>query len=74
MKLLDDDKTTNPKLEQMIKTYQQTIASGISPSIVAEKLFQALLEERFYIPTDAHLFVRSNVKRRMEGIIKDFIK
>jgi len=71
---LDDDKKTNPKLEQMIKSYQQIIASGISPSIVAEKLFQALIGERFYIPTDAHLFVRGNVKRRMEGIIKDFKK
>jgi len=69
---LDKDNTTNPKLEQVMKTYQNIIASGISPNIVAEKVFQALLADKFYISTDSHLLIRNFVKNRMEGIIKDF--
>ncbi len=73
-KELDDTKTTNPELEQTMKAYQQIIANGTSPNIVAEKLFQALQGEKFYIPTDSHLFVRGFVKRRMEAILRDFKK
>ena len=71
---LDDTKTTNPELEQTMKAYQQIIANGTSPNIVAEKLFQALKGEKFYIPTDSHLFVKGHVKRRMEAILRDFKK
>jgi len=73
-KELDDAKNTNPELEQTMQAYQQVIANGISPNIVAEELFQALKGEKFYIPTDSHLFVRGNVKRRMEAILKDIKK
>ena len=73
-KELDDTKTTNPELEQTMKAYQQIIANGTSPNIVAEKLFQALKGEKFYIPTDSHLFVKGHVKRRMEAILRDFKK
>jgi len=73
-KELDDAKTTNPELEKTMQAYQQIIANGISPSIVAEELFQALKGEKFYIPTDSHLFVRGNVKRRMEAILRDIKK
>ncbi len=69
---LDNDKTTNPKLEQVMKAYQNIIASGISPNIVAEKVFQDLLADNFYISTDSHPLIRNYVKNRMEGIIKDF--
>lgn len=69
---LDNGKRTNPKLELVMKTYQNIIASGISPDIVAEKVFQALLADKFYISTDSHLLIRNFVKNRMEGIIKDF--
>jgi len=73
-KELYDAKTTNPELEQTMQAYQQIIANGISPKLVAEELFQALKGEKFYIPTDSHLFVRGNVKRRMEAILRDFKK
>lgn len=73
-KELDDTKATNPELEQTMKAYQQIIANGISPNIVAEKLFQALLGEKFYIPTDSQVLIRGFVKRRMEAILNDFKK
>ncbi|MFW9894888.1 MAG: SDR family NAD(P)-dependent oxidoreductase [Candidatus Thorarchaeota archaeon] len=68
------DKSKNPRLETLKKMYQQIIADGISPNIVAETLFEAIKGEKFYIPTDSHLFVRSNIKTRFEGILKDFRK
>ena len=69
---LDNGKITNPKLDLVMKTYKTIIESGISPNIVAEKVFQALLADKFYISTDSHLLIRNFVKNRMEGIIKDF--
>lgn len=71
---LRDDITRTPESEQIIKAYQQSIENGISPKEVAELLFQSLEGEKFYIPTDHHRFVRSNVKRRMEAIMQDFQK
>jgi len=71
---LCDNKTTNPELVQIVEGFRQAIENGISPKEVAEALFQALNGERFYIPTDHHRFIRSNVKRRMEGIMKDLEK
>lgn len=73
-KELNDTKTTNPELEQTIKAYQQIIANGTSPKIVAEKLFQALQGEKFYIPTDSRVLIRGFVKKRMEAILNDFKK
>jgi len=73
-KELHHDITTNPELEQIMKAYQQSIENGISPKNVAEILFQALKGEKFYIPTDHHRYLRSNVKKRMESIIQDLQK
>ena len=69
-----DNQTINPKLEPIMNAYQQIISNGISPKIVAEKLFQALNDEKFYIPTDSHQIIRSKIKTRMDRIIKDFRK
>ena len=57
-----------------MKAYQQSIENGISPKDVAEILFQALKGKKFYIPTDHHRYLRSNVKKRMEAIIQDLQK
>ena len=73
-KELHHDITTNPELEQIMKAYQQSIKNGISPKEVAEVLFQALKGEKFYIPTDHHRYLRSNVKKRMEAIIQNLQK
>ena len=73
-KELFHDVTTNSKLVHIIEGYRQSIENAISPKEVAEALFQAFDSEKFYIPTDHHRFIRSNVKRRMENIIKDLQK
>ncbi len=73
-KELDDVNTTNPELEQTMNLYKQVIANGISPNIVAEELFQALNGEKFYIPTDSHVFIQGFVKKRMELILGDIKK
>ena len=66
--------TTNPKLAHIIEGYRQSIENGVSPKEVAEAIFQAFDSEKFYVPVDHHRFIRSNVKRRMENIIKDLQK
>jgi len=72
---LQYDIKTNPEFDQIIKVYQQSIESGITPEQVADKLFQAIKEgKKFYIPTDHLIFLRKNVKIRMEAILKDLQK
>ncbi len=66
--------TTNPEIEQIMKAYQQSIENGISPDEVAEILFHALKDEKFYIPTDHHRYLRRGVKNRMESILQDLQK
>jgi len=74
-KELNNNVRTNPKLEPIIDAYRQSIENGITPEFVAEKLYQTLLnDDKFYVPTDRHRFLRSNVKKRMEGIIQDLLK
>jgi NAD(P)-dependent dehydrogenase (short-subunit alcohol dehydrogenase family) len=70
----DDDyhKPINPRLDTIKKMYNQIISNGISPKIVAEKVFLALNEERFYIPTDSHSFIRTQVRTRFNKILQDF--
>lgn len=68
----NNNKITNPRLEQIKKGFQQIISNGISPKIVAEKLVLALKDEKFYIPTDSHQFIKGLIKRRTNEIIKDF--
>jgi NAD(P)-dependent dehydrogenase (short-subunit alcohol dehydrogenase family) len=66
------DKT--PELEKTMEIYHQSLANGIPAEKVAEILFQSLNGDKFYIPTDLHRFFRSNVKRRMEAIMRDLQK
>jgi short-subunit dehydrogenase len=74
-KELNNTVKTNPKLEPIIDAYRRSIENGISPEFVAEKLYQTLLnDDKFYIPTDRHRFLKSNVRKRMEGIIQDLQK
>ncbi|MFX1406030.1 MAG: SDR family NAD(P)-dependent oxidoreductase [Promethearchaeota archaeon] len=74
-KELDNSIKTNPKLEPLINAYRQSIKNGITPKFVADILYQTILnDDKFYIPTDRHRFLRSNVKKRMESIIQDLQK
>lgn len=64
----------NPDFETILNSYRQSIESGISPKEVATTLFQAIREEKFYVPTDHHRYMRRNVKNRMEAILQDLSK
>lgn len=69
-----DEIKTTPELEKTMEIYHQSLANGIPPEKVADILFQSLNGDKFYIPTDLHRFFRSNVKRRMEAIMRDLQK
>ena len=65
----------NQEFEPIIKAYEQSVENGILPQEVAEKLFKAIKDgKKFYIPTDHLVFLRKNVKIRMEAILKDLQK
>ncbi|MFX1338210.1 MAG: SDR family NAD(P)-dependent oxidoreductase [Promethearchaeota archaeon] len=64
----------NPEFDPIIKVYQQAIENGITPQEVADKLFQGIKKNKFYIPTDHLIFLRNNVTIRMEGILRDLKK
>jgi len=68
------DLKANPEFEPIIKLYQQAIENGITPQEVADKLFQGIKKDKFYIPTDHLGFLRKNVTIRMEAILKDLQK
>ena len=73
-KELQHEINPNPEFEPIRQAYQQSIENGITPLEVADKLFQGIIEEKFYIPTDHLIFMRKNVKNRMEAILKDLQK
>lgn len=65
----------NLEFEPIIKAYEQSIENGIAPQEIAEKLFEAIKDgKKFYIPTDHLVFLRKNVKIRMEAILQDLVK
>jgi len=45
------------------------VASGIPPEVVAEKVLQAILEEKFWILT--HPKTKKIVEKRVQGILTD---
>jgi hypothetical protein len=58
-----------PKDEQLIERLRRSFKEGMPPKEVAEKVFDAIREERFYILTHPEEKVR--VQRRMEGILQE---
>lgn len=59
------------EFESIIKSYHQSLAGGMPPKEVAEILFQAIKEERFYVATDHQRFLRRGVKTRLERILNE---
>jgi NAD(P)-dependent dehydrogenase (short-subunit alcohol dehydrogenase family) len=56
--------------EQMMESMMRSaVASGIPPAVVAEKVLQAILEEKFWILT--HPKTKKIVEKRMQGILTD---
>jgi NAD(P)-dependent dehydrogenase (short-subunit alcohol dehydrogenase family) len=62
----------NPGAEtdRMPEDTLEAIASGIPPSQVADQVYDAIREERFYILTDP-AWAKSAVRERMEGILAE---
>jgi NAD(P)-dependent dehydrogenase (short-subunit alcohol dehydrogenase family) len=58
--------------EQMVESMMRAaIASGIPPEVVAEKVLQAVLEEKFWILT--HPKTKRLVEKRTQGILTDAV-
>ena len=58
-----------PELENAEEDFQKMIQNGMSPSKVADIVFRAISDERFYILT--HPEMNSLIKERMEGILQN---
>ncbi len=63
---LDD---LSSKDRQYLLDFDERIKSGIPPAEVAEQLFKAMREDRFYVLT--HPDIREKVRIRMEGIMDE---
>lgn len=59
----------NPEPDPMEETFRQMIASGMSPSALAEIVFEALNEDRFYIIP--HSEMKPMIQLRMDGIMEE---
>jgi NAD(P)-dependent dehydrogenase (short-subunit alcohol dehydrogenase family) len=63
------EREMGPEDEAQIERMAGAFSTGMDPREVAEKVFDAIREERFYILTHPEEKVR--VKRRMEGILEE---
>jgi NAD(P)-dependent dehydrogenase (short-subunit alcohol dehydrogenase family) len=63
---------SNLKFEKGLKIMRHLIATGIACENVADIVFQAIRNEKFYILTHTHPSFKFMVKRRMGGILKAF--
>jgi short-subunit dehydrogenase len=59
----------HPEFDNYFGFYRQLITTGMPPSRVAELVFNAIKEEKFYIHT--HEDMKKLVERRMEDIIRE---
>lgn len=57
------------ELEQLKQTFQERIQMGVSPEEVAEKVFDAIQNEQFYVFTQFEEF-RHVIQERMESILQ----
>jgi NAD(P)-dependent dehydrogenase (short-subunit alcohol dehydrogenase family) len=65
----DSDQPPNPVYESMLQYGRQLVQAGMSPSAVAEHIFNAIREEKFYILT--HPEFQPNIKERMQNILQE---
>ena len=61
-------KEPNPNFEALREMARGLVASGLAPSRVAELVFEAIRDERFYILT--HPDFMPIVRDRMEGVLE----
>jgi short-subunit dehydrogenase len=59
----------NPELDDMEEAFREMMKSGMPPAVLAEIVFEAIKEEKFYIIT--HPEMKPIVQMRMDGIIEE---
>lgn len=60
--------TRTPEMEMMEQVFRKLLATGLNPDQVAEQVFRAINDERFYILTHAEW--KDYVRTRMEDILE----
>jgi NAD(P)-dependent dehydrogenase (short-subunit alcohol dehydrogenase family) len=61
---------TDPKVQEMMQSYRQTWANGMAPTQVADIVFNAIKEKKFYILPNAELG-KPAIQTRMEDILQE---
>jgi NAD(P)-dependent dehydrogenase (short-subunit alcohol dehydrogenase family) len=63
------DPPLSPQQEQMHGIVQQMLKAGLKPTAVADKVFEAIRDEKFYVLT--HPEMKDGIRRRMERILQE---
>jgi short-subunit dehydrogenase len=61
--------TRSPQMEAMEQAFRQLLATGLTPEQVADHVFNAIRDEKFYIIT--HPETKDRVRIRMEDILQE---
>ena len=69
MRDVPGERKMTPRDERLIEQLSQIFSEGMDPEEVAERVFEAIREEKFYILT--HPDQKSRVQRRMEAILEE---
>ncbi len=64
-----DEQPVNQLLAAGEQIMRQLLATGLSPEEIADQVFNAIKEERFYILADPR--IKETVRSRMEGILEE---
>ena len=64
----------HPELEKGIELTRKMFETAITPRKVANIIFQAIIDGKFYILTDKNIYFKNIIKRRMRAILKAFDK
>jgi NAD(P)-dependent dehydrogenase (short-subunit alcohol dehydrogenase family) len=62
--------TTDPNVQAFVKTAKQLLENGMPPQQLADIVFKALREKKFYIFPDS-AFDKSRIRARMEDILQE---
>jgi len=65
----EDIPILTPAMQERVRLFRQALAGGMKPAEVADLVFRAVREERFYIFT--HPALKEHVRRRMENILME---
>lgn len=62
----EPDRKPSPERKLILAAFQQAVQAGLSPGQVADRVFDAIRDEQFFVLTDAEY--NSDILNRMEGI------